>query len=416
MHHPATHSHFLNQNPLSSLIMLISIRAAAITATLLATMPPMQNQDPFLGLLTTAATHAKAHGALTPTLSPNDATLLGPNPAVNVAELHQAGFKIVPWTTNDPEKIRALIDLRVDGIISDYPDRLQKVVAEEKAAHPEAADYFRAFTVSAHRGGRGLRPENTLPSFENGLDHLATELETDTGVTTDHVSLIWHDQFLNPESCRRADGAPYTLENRVYTRDISLAEAQSTFICDKLHAQFPEQKNDLALSPVAVAFAKQEHLINPYVPTDAEQLFRFAAFYTGYYRTGPGKSHSDARARAANAAKVRFNLETKILPLPSDPSNNSAKSTPPSPIANAHAEPTTNHTYDPQTFVTALCGAITRNHMESRAEVQSFDFRTLILVEEQFPKIPTYYLTGAPNTLSTAFIPESLRQPTSKTP
>jgi glycerophosphoryl diester phosphodiesterase len=389
--------------------MLISIRAAAIAATLLFTMPAMQTQNPYLGLLTAAAAHAKAHGAPTPTLSPNDATLLGPNPAVNVAELHKAGFRIVPWTTNDPEKIRALINLRVDGIISDYPDRLQKVVAEEKAAHPEAADYFRTFTVSAHRGGRGLRPENTLPSFENGLDHLATELETDTGVTTDHVSLIWHDQFLNPESCRRADGTPYTLENRVYTRDLSLAEAQSTFICDRLHPQFPEQKNDLALSPVAVAFAKQEQLISPYVPTDAEQLFRFVAFYTDFYRTGPGKSHPDAKARAANAAKVRFNLETKILPLSNDPAG------PPPPIANGHAEPATNHTYDPQTFVNALCGAITRNHMESRAEVQSFDFRTLILVEEQFPKIPTYYLTGAPNTLSTAFIPEALRQPTSKT-
>lgn len=389
--------------------MLISIRAAALTAALLATMPT----DPYLGLLAAANTHAKAHNAQTPVLSPNDATLLGPNPAVNVAELHQAGFRIIPWTTNDPEKIRALINLRVDGIISDYPDRLQKVVAEEKAAHPEAAAYFRTFVVSAHRGGRGLRPENTLPSFENGLDHLATELETDTGVTTDHVSLIWHDQFLNPESCRRADGAPYTLENRVYTRDISLAEIQSTFICDKLHAQFPEQKNDLALSPVAVAFAKHEHLISPYVPTDAEQLFRFVAFYTDYYRSGPGKSHPDAHTRAANAAKVRFNLETKILPLPNDPSNNSAKSAPP-PIADAHAEPTTNHTVDPQTFVTTLCGAITRNHMESRAEVQSFDFRTLILVEEQFPKIPTYYLTGDPKLLSSPLVPASLRQPDAK--
>src|SRR3984885_5956344 len=295
--------------------MLISIRAAALTATLLFAMPT----NPYLALLTAANTHAKAHGAQTPVLSPNDATLLGPNPAVNVAALHQAGFRIVPWTTNDPEKIRALINLRVDGIISDYPDRLQKVVAEEKAAHPEAAAYFATFTVSAHRGGRGLRPENTLPSFENGLDHLATELETDTGVTSDHHSLIWHDQFLNPESCRRADGAPYTLENRVYTRDISLAEAQSTFICDKLHAQFPEQKNDLALSPVAVAFAKKEHLISPYVPPHAEQLFHFVAFYVDYYTKGPGKSHPDAKVRAANAATARFNLETKILPLPSDP-------------------------------------------------------------------------------------------------
>ena len=390
--------------------MLTSIQTRLLTATLLtagiAAAQQASMQDPFLALLTAANTHAKAHGAQTPTLSPVDATVLGPNAPVHVAELQKAGFRVIPWTTNDPEKIRALINLRVDGIISDYPDRLQKVVAEEKAAHPEAAAYFAHFVVSAHRGGRGLRPENTLPSFENGLDHLATELETDTGVTTDHHSLIWHDQFLNPESCRRADGAPYTLENRVYTRDISLAEAQSTFICDKLHAQFPEQKNDLALSPVAVAFAKKEHLISPYVPTHAEQLFHFVAFYTDYYTTGPGKSHPDAAARAANAARVRFNLETKILPLPNDPIG-----APNPPLTNGHAEPTTNHTVDPQTFVTTLCGAITRNHMESRAEVQSFDFRTLILVEEQFPKIPTYYLTGAPNSLSSQFVPASLRQP-----
>ncbi len=383
--------------------MLISIRVVTLT-TLLAAMPAMSTQDPFLGLLTAADTHTKAYGAPTPTLSPVDATVLGPNAPVNVAELHQHGFKVVPWTTNDPEKIRALINLRVDGIISDYPDRLQKVVAEEKSAHPAEAAYFGAFTSSAHRGGRGLRPENTLPSFENGLDHLVRELETDTGVTTDQVSLIWHDQFLNPESCRRADGQPYTLEDRVYTRDISLAKAQSTFICDKLHAQFPEQTNDLALSPVAVAFAKHEHLISPYVPTHAEQLFHFVAFYADYYTNGPGKSHPDAKARAANARTVRFNLETKITPFPNDPPG-------PPPALSEHHEPTTNHTFEPQAFVTALCGAITRNHMESRAEVQSFDFRTLQLVEEQFPKIPTYYLTGQPASLSSNFVPAGLRQP-----
>src|SRR5271154_5679053 len=266
------------------------IAALFTTATLTAQQAPMQN--PFLALMTAANAHAKAHNAQTPVLSPVDATLIGPNPSVDVAQLHKAGFKVVPWTTNDPAKMRSLIDLRVDGIISDRPDILQQVVAEEKAAHPDEAQYFATFVVSAHRGGRGLRPENTLPSFEDGLDHLATELETDTGVTTDHVSLIWHDQFLNPESCRRADGKPYTREERIYTRDITLAEAQSTFICDKLHhgpaygnAKFDDQQNDLALSPVAVAFAKQEKLINPYVPTYAEQLFRFTRFYADYYST-----------------------------------------------------------------------------------------------------------------------------------
>jgi len=395
--------------------MLPSIRTQLLTTVLLTTasisaqQTPMTN--PFLGLMTAADKHAKAHNAQTPVLSPVDATVLGPNPPVNVAELHKASFRVIPWTTNDPAKIRALIDLRVDGIISDSPNILQQVVAEQKAAHPEEAEYFKSFVVSAHRGGRGLRPENTLPSFESGLDHLATELETDTGVTSDHVSLIWHDQFLNPESCRRVDGRPYTREERVYTRDITLAEAQSTFICDKLHhgpaygnAKFDDQQNDLALSPVAVAFAKQEKLISPYVPTYAEQLFRFTRFYADYYSTGPGKSRPDAAARAANARTVRFNLETKITPFPED-----AAGQPPPPLPE-HTEPKTNHTFDPQTFVTALCGAITRNHMESRAEVQSFDFRTLILVEEQFPKIPTYYLTGPPNMLSSDFVPAALRQ------
>jgi len=54
--------------------------------------------------------------------------------------------------------------------------------------------------------------------------------------------------------------------------------------------------------------------------------------------------------------------------------------------------------------------------MEDRAEIQSFDFRTLILTEEQFPKIPTYYLTASPKMLSTEFVPAVLRQPTPPNP
>ncbi len=232
--------------------------------------------NPYLQLMEKAAAHAKAHGqTVVPALSPNDATIL--SGAVPVKELQARGIKVVPWTTNDPEKMRAVIRTGVDGLISDRPDLLQKVVAEEK---PKAG-----FDVQGHRGGRGLHPENTLPAFEGGLDNLIDTIETDTGVTTDHVSLIWHDQFLNPQSCRRADGAEYTEANKVYIRDISMAEAQKTFICDRLHFG-ADQKNDLALSPVAVAFAKKEGLISPYVPTYVEQLFRFAAFYAEYYRTG----------------------------------------------------------------------------------------------------------------------------------
>jgi len=354
--------------------------------------------NPFTSLMTEAAAHARAHGALTPALSPVDASLLVTKPTVDVAALHALGIRVVPWTTNDPAKMRTLIALGIDGLISDRPDLLQTALADARKDDPTIRGDF---DVQGHRGGRGLRPENTLPAFEAGLDHLITTIETDTGVTSDGQSIIWHDQFLNPESCRRADGKPYDYADAVYHRDQTLAEAQSTFICDKLHAHFPDQRNDLELSPVAVAFAQHEHLISPYAPTSVEQLFRFTAFYAEYYRSGPGRRTPGAAARAANAAKVHFNLETKILPFPDGHGSK----------PHGNEEPSANNTVDPQTFVTTLCGAVVRHHMEARADIQSFDFRTLQLVEEQFPTIPTFYLTGRPEDLSSELVPAALRQP-----
>ncbi len=386
--------------------MLLTMYRAVAVLLLIAAMPlPAQQPaaNPYLVLMEHATAHARSHGAaLPPVLSPVDSSVL--DGSVPIQALHVQGVRIVPWTTNDPAKMRDLVRMEVDGIISDRPDLLQQVVAETRRSRtltPDQASRLAAFDVSAHRGGRGLRPENTLPSFESGLDNLITSIETDTGVTTDHKSLIWHDQFLSPESCRRADGKPYTMENRVYIRDISMDEAQKTYICDKLrHPAFPDQKNDLALSPVASAFARQEGLRSPYVPTHAAQLFQFVRFYSDFYRTGLGRTNPHATERALTAEKVRFNLETKILPDP----------LPPEALTHGNPDVHRNHTVDPQTFVDTLTHAITSQHMESRCEIQSFDYRTLILVEAQHPRIPTYYLIEDPRLLSTTFVPEALRQ------
>jgi len=359
---------------------------------------PLNLPNPFTALMTAAKTHALAYGPLIPALSPVDASLLETNPKVDVAALHALGIKVVPWTTNDPARMRRIIALHPDGLISDRPDLLQQALAEARKTDPTIPAHF---DVQGHRGGRGLRPENTLPAFEAGMDNLIDTIETDTGVTKDHQSIIWHDQFLNPESCRRLDGRPYDYSNAIWHRDQTLAHAQTTFVCDKLHPRFPDQRNDLSLSPAAVAFAAQEHLPSPYTPITVDQLFRFAAFYTTFYKSGPGRTHPAAAERAAHAAHVHFNLETKILPFP-DGGNTE-------PTGNE--EPTTNHTVDPQTFVTTLCGAVTRARMESRSDIQSFDFRTLQLVEEQFPKISTFYLTSDPKLLSSDLVPKSLRQP-----
>lgn len=52
------------------------------------------------------------------------------------AEARALGLQVLPWTVNEPADMARLIDWRVDGIITDYPDRLRKVMAEKGMALP----------------------------------------------------------------------------------------------------------------------------------------------------------------------------------------------------------------------------------------------------------------------------------------
>jgi glycerophosphoryl diester phosphodiesterase len=45
-----------------------------------------------------------------------------------VLQLHAAGIRVIPWTVNDEATMRHLIDLGVDGLITDYPDLGRKVI------------------------------------------------------------------------------------------------------------------------------------------------------------------------------------------------------------------------------------------------------------------------------------------------
>ena len=44
--------------------------------------------------------------------------------AESVAQVHKQGLEIFVWTVNNPEDIKRMKELGVDGIFSDYPDRL----------------------------------------------------------------------------------------------------------------------------------------------------------------------------------------------------------------------------------------------------------------------------------------------------
>ena len=54
----------------------------------------------------------------------------------SIDEAHAIGLTVLPWTVNDPADMARLIDMKVDGLITDYPDRARKVMADKAIALP----------------------------------------------------------------------------------------------------------------------------------------------------------------------------------------------------------------------------------------------------------------------------------------
>ncbi|WP_291573294.1 glycerophosphodiester phosphodiesterase [Bradyrhizobium sp.] len=193
-----------------------------------------------------------------------------------------------------------------------------------------------AFDIEAHRGGRALLPENTLPAFANALSMGVDTLELDVGVTADRQIIISHERSLNPDLARNANGdyvaapgSPFVkLQlDEIRTYDVGQIRPESTYA-----RQFPDQR--------AVPGTR--------IPT-LKELF--------------------ALVRKSGNRCVHFNIETKIDPDHPDESP------------------------DPQTFVTLLLGLIDAEGFADRVMIQSFDWRTLQLVQQRAPKIPSVYLT-----------------------
>ena len=56
----------------------------------------------------------------------------------DLREAHDLGLRVVVWTVNDPAEMASLIDLGVDGLITDYPDRAREVMEEKDLTLPPA--------------------------------------------------------------------------------------------------------------------------------------------------------------------------------------------------------------------------------------------------------------------------------------
>jgi glycerophosphoryl diester phosphodiesterase len=192
------------------------------------------------------------------------------------------------------------------------------------------------FDLQGHRGGRGLRPENTLAAFAHALELGVRTLELDCAVTKDSVVVVSHDSALNPDITRGPDGrflatigpSIYALTfEQLRQYDVGRLRPGSEY-----GARFPEQQ-----------------------AVDGERLPRLADVY--------------ALVKKSGNAQVRFNVETKL-------------------------DPTQPHlTASPEAFVKAMLKVIRASGMASRTTIQSFDWRTLAIVHKLAPKLVTVALT-----------------------
>jgi glycerophosphoryl diester phosphodiesterase len=194
-----------------------------------------------------------------------------------------------------------------------------------------------AFDLQGHRGARGLAPENTLPAFARALSIGVGTLELDVGITEDGVVVVHHDRRLNPDIARGADGRWLRAPTRAI-RELTFRELQR-YDVGRIRPGSDYSKR----------FPDQRRLDGVRIPR-LEDVFELA--------------------RRARNAEVRFNVETKISPEAPD------------------------ETAGPEAFARTLIQVIRDNGMERRTIVQSFDWRTLAVVQRDAPEIATSHLSS----------------------
>jgi glycerophosphoryl diester phosphodiesterase len=190
--------------------------------------------------------------------------------------------------------------------------------------------------LQGHRGARGLAPENTLPGFERALAIGVDTLELDVGVTRDGVVVIHHDRRLNPDLARGADG--------------KWVAAPGPTIFSMTYEEL--QRYDVGRirpgSDYARRFPHQK-------PIDGTRIPRLGELF------------------AIVPSSVKFNIETKLDPEAPE------------------------ETLAPEPFARAVIAEVRKAGVAARTTIQSFDFRSLKVVEREAPEITTAYLTSGAN-------------------
>jgi glycerophosphoryl diester phosphodiesterase len=234
--------------------------------------------------------------------------------------------------------------------------------------------------IQGHRGAQGLKPENTLPSFEAAFDAGVSSVETDVRLSADGVPVLFHDDFLTERLCRSAPGsqAAMAFHEEPLVSSHTVAELRGVLVvCDS--GRFPRQTDDI--TPLAEIFAAREGLA-PYGIVTLADLFAFARAYAGRLGKKAGKTPAQQR----RATQVRFDLEIKRVPYL------------PEVVGDAYTG------LGPGLLETKLVDTVRRANLVARTTVRSFDHRAVRQVKLLEPGIDGAVLISGTTPVSPAAV------------
>ncbi|MES2277502.1 MAG: glycerophosphodiester phosphodiesterase family protein [Bacteroidota bacterium] len=204
---------------------------------------------------------------------------------------------------------------------------------------------YPAYDREAHRGGRGLMPENTIAAMRNTIDLGMETLEMDTHITADGKVIVSHDEYINSLFSLTPDGKEIPKEDarKYILYKMNYADIAKFDVGSKPYSKFPQQKKMKVSMPLLADLI------------DSVQLY----------------------IKSTGKRQVLYNIETKC-----------------SQKGDGAVNP------DPETFVKLLMDVIIQKKILSYVVVQSFDKRTLQIINKKYPNVRTSWLVD--NKLSTA--------------
>ncbi len=207
-------------------------------------------------------------------------------------------------------------------------------------SHGQKKIDFPTFSAEAHRGGRGLVPENTIMAMINTLNIKGiTTLEMDTHITKDGQVVVTHDDYLSPAFMLTPEGKeiPETDAKRYPVFGMNYAELKSFDLGTKYFEAFPNQQK-----------------VKSYIPLLSNLI-----------------DSVQQNIKKNKHQQVFYNIETKCSP---------------------QGDGVTNPT--PEVFVKLLMDVINTKKIAPFVVIQSFDKRTIQLINKNYPKIKTSFLVA----------------------